>query len=65
VAQFVSWRIVYYIAIGVQGGVLLGMHCMLPDLPAKNPELTYLEILRTMARFAVTEPVGAPSARAV
>jgi hypothetical protein len=33
------------------------MYAMLPDLPAKNPEMSYLNILLSMGKFAVTEPV--------
>ncbi|KXN85064.1 Putative uncharacterized transporter YgaY [Leucoagaricus sp. SymC.cos] len=57
IAQFVSWRVVYYFAIGVQGLVLLGSYLMLPDYPSKNKNLTYWSILWTMAKFSVTEPV--------
>ncbi|KAJ3570703.1 hypothetical protein NP233_g4229 [Leucocoprinus birnbaumii] len=57
IAQFVSWRVVYYFAIGVQGLVLIGCHLMLPDYPSKNQNLTYWSILWTMAKFSVTEPV--------
>ena len=57
IAEFVTWRIVYYVAIGVQYAVLLGMYALLPDYPAKNPDLTYLGILLSMAKYAVTEPL--------
>lgn len=32
------------------------LYFITPDTPAKNPDLTYLKILGTMAKFAVTEP---------
>ncbi len=57
IAQFVSWRVVYYFAIGVQGLVLVGSYLMIPDYPSKNKHLTYWNILWTMAKFAVTEPI--------
>ncbi|KAG5645319.1 hypothetical protein DXG03_006508 [Asterophora parasitica] len=57
VAEFVSWRVVYYLAISVQGLVLLGGYLVIPDYPSKNKDLTYWDILRSMAKFAVTEPV--------
>jgi predicted MFS family arabinose efflux permease len=57
VAQFVTWRIVYHIAYSVQAIVLFGMWALLPDFPAKNPNMTYFGILTTMAKLAVTEPV--------
>lgn len=57
IAQFVSWRVVYYFSIGVQTLVLFGSYFMLPDYPSKNADLTYLKILWTMAKFSVTEPI--------
>ncbi|KAJ7659868.1 major facilitator superfamily domain-containing protein [Mycena rosella] len=57
IAQFTSWRVVYYFAIGVQYLVLVASYFVIPDYPAKNTEMTYWGILRTMARFAYTEPI--------
>lgn len=57
VAQFVTWRVVYYIAIGVQYCILLVLYWMLPDYPAKNKGATYFGILASMAKFVVTEPL--------
>ncbi|KAF8802175.1 MFS superfamily [Phlegmacium glaucopus] len=57
IAQFTSWRVVYYFAIGVQALVLLGSYFMLPDYPSKNNDLTYWNILWTMGKFAFTEPI--------
>ncbi|KAJ7046397.1 major facilitator superfamily domain-containing protein [Mycena alexandri] len=57
IAQFTSWRVVYYFAIGVQFFVLVAGYFIIPDYPAKNKDLTYWNILRTMAKFAYTEPL--------
>jgi len=57
IAEFTTWRVVYYFALGVQSFVLLGCYLMLPDYPSKNNDLTYFQILWTMAKFAVTEPI--------
>lgn len=57
IAEFASWRVVYYFSIGVQSLVLLGSYLMLPDYPSKNTDLTYFRILWTMGKFAVTEPI--------
>ncbi|KAF4621383.1 hypothetical protein D9613_000030 [Agrocybe pediades] len=59
IAEFQSWRVVYYFAIAVQSLVLVGAYLILPDYPSKNVngELTYWKILWTMAKFAVTEPM--------
>lgn len=57
IAQYASWRVVYYLAIGVQYSVLLMLYLVLPDYPAKNKGATYFGILYSMAKFAVTEPL--------
>ncbi|PPR02514.1 hypothetical protein CVT26_011997 [Gymnopilus dilepis] len=57
IAQFTSYRVVYYFAIGVQALVLVGSYFILPDYPSKNTDLSYFKILWTMAKFAVTEPL--------
>lgn len=56
IANFTSWRVVYYISIGVQYFVLIGAYLIIPDYPAKNQGLTYFNILTSMAKYAVTEP---------
>ncbi|KAG6827919.1 hypothetical protein H0H92_009961 [Tricholoma furcatifolium] len=57
IAEFTSWRIVYFVAIGTQGLLLVGMYLFFPDYPSKNDGLTYWDILFTMAKFATTEPL--------
>ena len=57
IAEFTSWRVVYYFAVGVQTLVLIGSYLLLPDYPPKNKDLTYWNILWTMAKFSVTEPI--------
>ncbi|PIL34821.1 hypothetical protein GSI_02608 [Ganoderma sinense ZZ0214-1] len=54
-----SWRVVYYVAIGVQYGIFLVLYWVLPDypVPARNRGATYGGILYSMARFTVTEPL--------
>lgn len=56
IAQFASWRVVYYMAIGVQFFVWGMVYLMIPDYPAKNAGATYWSILYSMAKFSVTEP---------
>ncbi|TFY62633.1 hypothetical protein EVJ58_g3741 [Rhodofomes roseus] len=56
IARFASWRVVYYMAIGVQYAVWGLLYLMLPDYPAKNAGATYFGILYSMAKFSVTEP---------
>ncbi|KAJ3505598.1 hypothetical protein NMY22_g17527 [Coprinellus aureogranulatus] len=65
IAEFASWRVVYYFAVSVQSLVLVGAYVLLPSYPAKNQgegeggegRLTYAKILKSMAKYAVTEPV--------
>jgi predicted MFS family arabinose efflux permease len=56
IAEFSSWRVVYYFALGVQGVVLGSSWFMLPDYPRKNVGIRYWEILWSMAKITVTEP---------
>lgn len=57
VAQFSGWRVVYYVAIGVQAFIAVWCWAVIPDVPEKNVGLTYWKVLMSMAKFAVTEPV--------
>ena len=57
IAEFTSWRVVYFFAVGVQALVLAGSYLVLPDYTSKNKDLTYWNILWTMAKFSVTEPI--------
>ncbi|KAG0701921.1 major facilitator superfamily domain-containing protein [Suillus ampliporus] len=57
IGNFTTWRVVYYMSIGVQSLVLIGAYLVLPDYPAKNRDLTYFQILFSMAKYAVTEPL--------
>ena len=57
VANFVSWRFVYWMSISIQSIVLGGTYLLLPDYPVKNRDLSYLGIFRSMAKYAVTEPL--------
>ncbi|KAG1739409.1 major facilitator superfamily domain-containing protein [Suillus paluster] len=57
IGNFTTWRVVYYMSIGVQSLVLIGAYLVLPDYPAKNHDLTYFKILFSMAKYAITEPL--------
>ena len=45
IAEYASWRVVYFFAVGVQALVLVGSYFILPDYPSKNEDLTYWNIL--------------------
>ncbi|OAX37626.1 MFS general substrate transporter [Rhizopogon vinicolor AM-OR11-026] len=57
IGNFTTWRVVYYMSIGVQLLVLIGAYLILPDYPAKNRDMTYFQILFSMVKYAVTEPL--------
>lgn len=57
VANWVSWRYVYWMSICIQGLVLVGSYFVLPDYPSKNRELSYLGMYSSMAKFMVKEPL--------
>jgi predicted MFS family arabinose efflux permease len=57
IAEFTSWRNAYFMAVGAQYVLLLLLYSVLPAYPAKNPDLGYLGILWTMAKYAYTEPI--------
>ncbi|KAF8592081.1 MFS general substrate transporter [Ramaria rubella] len=57
IANFSSWRNVFFMAIGLQYAVLGLLYFFLPDYPAKNPGTGYFGILKSMAWFAVSEPI--------
>ncbi|KAJ7723297.1 MFS DHA1 protein [Mycena maculata] len=56
ITQFSSYRNVFWMGTGGQYLLLILLYFITPDMPAKNPDLTYWKILQTMAKYAVTEP---------
>lgn len=57
IGRYTSWRVVYYVAIGVQYALLAGIYLIIPDFPSKNKGMSYFGILRTMLKFSYTEPI--------
>jgi predicted MFS family arabinose efflux permease len=57
IAEYAPARVVYFAAVGIQLIVFLGLWALVPDYPAKNPELNYFRIIWSMGKFVVTEPV--------
>ena len=56
IAQFSSWRIVYYVASGLQAVNVIVLYFVMPDYPVKNKGLSYWTILSSLLRYSVTEP---------
>lgn len=57
IGEFASWRITYYMSIGIQCVLVVILFFQVPDYPPKNPDLSYTHIMWSMAKFAFTEPV--------
>ncbi|KAF8517298.1 major facilitator superfamily domain-containing protein [Hysterangium stoloniferum] len=57
IAQFSSYKNVYWMGVGGQFLLLIALYIFCPDTPPKNKNLGYLSILFTMAKLAVTEPL--------
>ncbi|KZP00314.1 MFS general substrate transporter [Calocera viscosa TUFC12733] len=57
IGQFSTWRNVYWMSVGLHYMILIVLYFVLPDFPDKGLNLSYFQILFSMAKFAVTEPV--------
>ncbi|WVF72050.1 hypothetical protein IAT40_006862 [Kwoniella sp. CBS 6097] len=55
-SNFASWRDAYWLAVGLQGFMLVVLYLALPDTPDKNIGLSYFGVLWSMAKFMVTYP---------
>ncbi|KAK0191570.1 MFS superfamily [Armillaria mellea] len=57
ITEYADWRMVYYLAVGVQVIVLVVCYATIPDYPAKNKGMGYWELIKSMVAFAVGEPL--------
>ncbi|KAM0205871.1 hypothetical protein ACHAQI_008701 [Fusarium lateritium] len=58
VANFTSWRNIYWLACGLQYLMGAVLFCFMPDYPSTNPDgLNYFYALASIPRMMVTEPV--------
>ncbi len=57
IAEYVHWRVVYYLSRGVQIIVLVVCYMTIPDYPAKNEGMGYWELIKSMVGFGVREPL--------
>lgn len=57
ITNYVTFRVVYYMAIGLQFALLLCAYLILPNYPASNASTSYFRILWTMGRLALTKPL--------
>ncbi|KAF7311957.1 MFS general substrate transporter [Mycena indigotica] len=56
ITEFSSYRNVYWMGVGGQYIMLLVLYFITPDMPIKNPDLSYFRVFISMAKFATTEP---------
>ncbi|KAK7063602.1 MFS DHA1 protein [Favolaschia claudopus] len=56
IAQYSSYKNIYYMAIATQYAFLVVLYLVIPDVPVKNADLSYFQIMKSMAKFALTEP---------
>ncbi|KZP00315.1 MFS general substrate transporter [Calocera viscosa TUFC12733] len=57
IAQFSLWRNIYWMSMGIHFALFLILIFILPDVPDKKIGLSYFQLLYTVAKYAVTEPV--------
>ncbi|CCF41144.1 major facilitator superfamily transporter [Colletotrichum higginsianum] len=58
VANYTSWRTIYWVSFGAQYAILILLFFFLPDYPSKNPDgLNYFRALWTIVTMLFTEPV--------
>ncbi|GAA6028418.1 hypothetical protein JCM8097_007021 [Rhodosporidiobolus ruineniae] len=57
IAEKASVAALYYMAFGLQILILVLIWLLVPDYPAKNKHLNYFQILGSMVKYMVTEPV--------
>ncbi|KAI2640212.1 MFS general substrate transporter [Xylaria nigripes] len=57
VANFTSWRNIYWLALAAQYFTFIILFFTLPDYPAKNNGLKYFKAIWKMCVLAVTEPL--------
>ncbi|CAK5278579.1 unnamed protein product [Mycena citricolor] len=57
IAQYSSYHNVYWMGAGGQFFLAIVLYLITPPVPVKNTGLSYWQIMKSMAKFAVTEPI--------
>ena len=57
VANFTSWRNVYWLSFGLQHVLVLTLFFHMPDYPRTNTSLSYPRVLLSMLRLFLTQPL--------
>ncbi|QRV79584.1 major facilitator superfamily transporter [Ceratobasidium sp. AG-Ba] len=56
IAEFATWRLIYWISCGMRFADSLAMWLVVPDYPTKQIGLSCFGILYAMGRYSITEP---------
>ncbi|KAJ7091430.1 MFS DHA1 protein [Mycena belliarum] len=62
VTEYVTFRALYWMAVGGQYTMLVVLYFVVPVVPPANPDLSYFTILGTMLKLLFTQPVLAQAA---
>jgi predicted MFS family arabinose efflux permease len=54
--NFVTWRAVYWMALGLQYIIFVLLWCFMPDYPATNPGMNYFTILLDIVKMLFKHP---------
>ncbi|KAF1921159.1 major facilitator superfamily domain-containing protein [Ampelomyces quisqualis] len=54
--DFVTWRAVYWMALGLQYLIFILLWCFMPDYPATNPGMNYFRILWDIVKMLFKHP---------
>jgi predicted MFS family arabinose efflux permease len=57
ISNFVTWRAVYWMALGLQYTIFILLWCFMPDYPATNPGMNYFRILWDIVMMLGRHPV--------
>ena len=55
-ANFVTWRAVYWMALGLQYLLVILLWLFMPDYPATNPRMNYFRILWDIVKMMFRHP---------
>ncbi|KAH7380773.1 major facilitator superfamily domain-containing protein [Pyrenochaeta sp. MPI-SDFR-AT-0127] len=55
--NFVTWRAVYWMALGLQYLIFILLWCFMPDYPATNPGMNYFRILWDIVMMIFRHPI--------
>lgn len=57
VANYTSWRNVYWLSFGLQHALLAALFLWMPDYPVTNASLSYPHVLLSMLKLLFTQPL--------